>query len=676
MNREETLALHAQGKDAWNAWAERMLAKRKAMEAAGKWAEQKDEYDQPPNAETDAWLIAAAVDFADHEFKAADHDPTAADFSGWVFPGNTDFHRATFSGDAVFSGATFSGLAEFGEVTFTGLALFDAATFSGDVGFRLADFSGNAVFGGARFLGVAEFDRAGFSSVAEFEDTAFHGDANFAGADIGQARATVPEAKLNIPQAEFNRATFSGNAKFEGATLANAEFNAVTFKGNTNFGKTAFKGYAQFQKTTFSGKANLHEAKFSGYALFHAATFTHAEFGKVTFSSIVEFSLATFADGGHFGKVTFSRDTAFENATFGGDAFFDNATFIGKAQFNGVTFKRNAEFNAATFKRNAGFGHATFEGLTAYDSATFHQKADFAAVRSDRAFSLAGAMFHIVPDFIQAHFAEAPRLDNVTIDPRPLPLEAVIKDWKPESRWTQFRERLLRRFKGEESAPACYRALKRLAIQGHDHERQMQFFAGEITSARYVTDWPLAWRFWSGNAWATVARYWFGWLYQVTSAFGRSLFRPLLLWLVTIALGTGYFLSQNPDVERRMAAGDLATTVRTSWAAWRASQPCYAGLPGEEGKHLSGLAEPVRRQTDAATEALHLAMRNAFIVLDGGQDAAHRTFGCLYGVERYGDNPVAIVPSNVTFASAIQKSISGILIFLFGLAIRNMLRMK
>jgi len=63
-------------------------------------------------------------------------------------------------------------------------------------------------------------------------------------------------------------------------------------------------------------------------------------------------------------------------------------------------------------------------------------------------------------------------------------------------------------------------------------------------------------------------------------------------------------------------------------------------------------------------------------VLDGGGDAAHRTFGCLYGVERYGDNPIAIVPSSVSFASALQKAISAVLIFLFGLAVRNMLRMK
>jgi hypothetical protein len=34
MTRDETAALFLQGKEAWNAWAEKMLAERKAIESA------------------------------------------------------------------------------------------------------------------------------------------------------------------------------------------------------------------------------------------------------------------------------------------------------------------------------------------------------------------------------------------------------------------------------------------------------------------------------------------------------------------------------------------------------------------------------------------------------------------------------------------------------------------
>lgn len=37
MPRDETLALFAQGKEAWNAWAEVRLAEKAALEAAGTW---------------------------------------------------------------------------------------------------------------------------------------------------------------------------------------------------------------------------------------------------------------------------------------------------------------------------------------------------------------------------------------------------------------------------------------------------------------------------------------------------------------------------------------------------------------------------------------------------------------------------------------------------------------
>jgi hypothetical protein len=92
---------------------------------------------------------------------------------------------------------------------------------------------------------------------------------------------------------------------------------------------------------------------------------------------------------------------------------------------------------------------------------------------------------------------------------------------------------------------------------------------------------------------------------------------------------------------------------------------------------VGGVSKKLRSQTNARAEALHLAFRNAFVVLDGGSDASHRMYGCLYGLELYaGQNPVPIVPSAVSTVSAIQKLISGVLIFLFGLALRNMLKVK
>jgi hypothetical protein len=46
------------------------------------------------------------------------------------------------------------------------------------------------------------------------------------------------------------------------------------------------------------------------------------------------------------------------------------------------------------------------------------------------------------------------------------------------------------------------------------------------------------------------------------------------------------------------------------------------------------------------------------------------------GIEKQGSGSRPIVPGAVSDASGVQKVLSGILIFLFGLAVRNLLRIK
>ncbi len=52
---------HEAAKAHWNAWAERMLAERKALEADGRWAAEKDWKGdlEPKNEDTRAWMDAA-----------------------------------------------------------------------------------------------------------------------------------------------------------------------------------------------------------------------------------------------------------------------------------------------------------------------------------------------------------------------------------------------------------------------------------------------------------------------------------------------------------------------------------------------------------------------------------------------------------------------------------------
>ena len=146
MNREETHALFAQGRDAWNAWAEGMLAERRRLEAAGAWAATRDVFGslKPGNDATKVWMAAASVEFSTSRQPHMFEQPV--DFGGWVFPGYAGFTSATFSGDVGFGRATFSGY-----------ALFDSATFSGDAGFGQATFEGFTTYADAQFGKAANF---------------------------------------------------------------------------------------------------------------------------------------------------------------------------------------------------------------------------------------------------------------------------------------------------------------------------------------------------------------------------------------------------------------------------------------------------------------------------------------------------------------------------------------
>ena len=149
MNKEESLALWRQGRDAWNAWAKAMLNRRAEMERDGTWASHRNILgDEPGNEATGAWMKEAAADFQDHVFE--EH----ADFSSFHFPGFARFDKASFQKDAKFDSAAFCGVAWFARATFSGNAGFDSATFR-DAWFASVTFSGDAWFASVTFSGDA-----------------------------------------------------------------------------------------------------------------------------------------------------------------------------------------------------------------------------------------------------------------------------------------------------------------------------------------------------------------------------------------------------------------------------------------------------------------------------------------------------------------------------------------
>ncbi len=609
---------HDAAKAVWNGWAEALLAERKALEESGRWA----------SAES-GWFSRANADFSRCCFLVRGLEETEAT-AGEV---EDEFEPTE---PPVKTIDVEDGRADFGGFLFPGHALFGSASFSGDARFGSASFSGAAWFGSASFSGPARFASASFSGAAWFGSASFSGPARFA------------------------------SASFSGTTW----FDRVRYSGDAWFSSASFSGIARFDRASFSGTTWFDSASFSGDAWFESASFSEINF---------------------------------KEAKFGKAAYLSDARFVKRAVFEGVHFAGNTFFIRSAFQDIADFSLVKFDQYAGFEAARFFGPTNFNAVRGDRAFTMADASFDFVPDFIQAHFEEAPRLDNVTVDGRRLePPDADDPDKVPR-RLVRLHRGFQRRFyqyrrvtMADRDVPARWRALKRLAIQAHDQDREHDFFAREIRSERFVTDWPWPRPIGNVDGWLGFFRFVFGYAYGLTSNYGRSVLLPFLWWCVGVAIAANFYFGVHQDLMKpheetvqiqRMTVrpwGELPSEAKSLWYTWwtDAPSPCYAPdtrpedlMPGKVG--VIALSRELRDQTSARWEAFQLALRDGFLILYGDADTAHRTYGCLYGIELYSaSTPVAIVPPRVGQWSAVHKLYSAVMIFLFGLALRNMLKMK
>ena len=470
----------------------------------------------------------------------------------------------------------------------------------------------------------SDFSRQYFKDEVEFSNSVFPGDVEFAKAEFAN-------------RARFRSATFGGYAGFGGATFSGgAGFGEARFTDDAIFREAKFiVGDANFEGATFSGDARFRDARFSADARFQKAKFSsEAEFREARFSGGAGFGNASFGGYAGFHDARFRADAEFWKATFRGYAGFQKATFRGRAEFGKATFGGDAEFWEANFGGFARFSQAIFESFANFSRTTFQKEADFVAIKGHSFFTLKNVKFLSVPNFEQAHFEEAPRLDH-----------------------SYFRA-----LGDEPDIAARWRALRRLATQGHDHERELDFLAEEIKSLRGDQDrlLPNPRNLLKGErVWLGGGRYWAGLFYQIFSDFGRSMLRPFLWWVI-ITLGfTMYYLSHYLETS-------VPSRTLYHWALGTETDPTFVRLTclGEK----ENLGQPLMA-------AFYLSISNALVVSISGLGRSEKlaqSYACLYGK----NERVPIMPDAVVLAGIVQTILSAVLIFLFLLALRNYFRIK
>jgi uncharacterized protein YjbI with pentapeptide repeats len=129
----------------------------------------------------------------------------------------------------------------------------------------------------------------------------------------------------------------------------------------------------------------------------------YAFFQDYLFGSNSSFQRATFSDEAYFGGSTYSGWANFRGVTFSGGAGFSGAAFS-FAWFEGATFSF-VSFEGATFSNGADFGDATFSGGASFDGVSFSREALFGSAAFCRRASFGGAAFSGEASFFGATFS-------------------------------------------------------------------------------------------------------------------------------------------------------------------------------------------------------------------------------------------------------------------------------
>lgn len=440
-------------------------------------------------------------------------------------------------------------------------------------------FSESTSFSGYHFPGPAIFCKARFLKTTDFHYSVFEGSVDFSDAKFTQ-------------EVSFFSSEFKNHVLFEGVRFENSVYFAHTTCENTvDFLASTFCGTLACIGCKFDGELSFGLCRFQSRVDLKQTNFREeVDFREVTFDADIDFLNSCFEDYATFKSVEFRKAARFDNTTFKGIADFQESQFKGSTDFQSVTFEESGLFGSAIFTKPTRFTDAVFQGAASFNSAQIGQ-----------AFDLSGAQFYEVPDFRQAHFEEAPLFDNVCITRHNFEYSRANNDLKHEF-------------------TAKYRALKRLAIQGHDHKHEVEFFAEELRSKRLMVDKRWRWD------WILSG------IFQLTSDYGRSILRPFVFWLLVVGLSaTTYLLTA-----KQSATNVPLQCVKNDGWQWVSAIQLAIG----KGLLFPGVAD---------------------------RTLIMQAYDCLYG---------STIPTLTSAVLGLQTLVSSALLFLILLGIRNRFKLK
>ena len=344
--------------------------------------------------------------------------------------------------------------------------------------------------------------------------------ARTAGLDIAELSPQEDEEKAAAELAEITKLFQARMGK--GAKLPSPDktinFSSTFFPKPLHFGGMVFEKDVSFYLAAFLGSVDFSSTMFTGDADFVDATFTgDADFTGATFADGADFVAAMFMGDAFFRYATFAGYASFRGVMLTGGADFVAATFTGDADFNGTTFMDFAAFNGVTFPMHVSFSGVTYWGDVSFFGATFTGDADFSYAKFKYTTRFANVRFLTsVPQFRAAQL-----YDNTEFP-------AHDKDQKS---WPPLRGRVKIGEEQFEVMPAvnqkrAYNRLRLLMNGSLRFEEEQFFYRQEMRCKSVLAKWyhkP------------------FYWLYALLSDCGNSVWRPLF-WMIFVMLSGALFM--------------------------------------------------------------------------------------------------------------------------------------
>lgn len=383
------------------------------------------------------------------------------------------------------------------KVKFTRDAVFSGGKFEGNLNLEEGDFSMGINISEVNVSGVFCIDRSFISGTLEAQKSVFKN--NFHCSDT-----TFDIAKFN--DVDFAADFIGNNCVFQ----LSFGFNEVKIDGFCSFSKSKFLGYSSFSDSKFLREVSLAAVEFNSYALFSGSIFEGSvkfadsifggqlrshdkgavnRFSDCRFRGVADFSRAVFKFGASFTANIFERPVYFQSTEFPRELYLRQGCFA-QTQFKEIVI----------FTGNSSNYFSIFEGAIFNVPIQLEDLGDIAAWRQ----------FYV--DLGQARRTGLLRTQFVALP------STYIAEWltRPTS-LQRGDDRSLRQIES-----AC-RILKQNMEKLSDKGREQMFFSFELIARRHrsgVSLWERA----------------FSFIYEITSKFGQSLSRPILMFLAIIPI--------------------------------------------------------------------------------------------------------------------------------------------